>query len=70
MVSKKYYVHTYEDNKGDHEVHCEGCYWPPLPENRIDLGEFYSCQEAVSKARNYYSKVDGCKHCCEPCHKH
>jgi hypothetical protein len=67
-MKKKYYVHKYKDPQGDHEVHIEGCSKMPLPENRMYLGEFSNCQDAVREAKKYYSPVDGCYYCCSPCH--
>jgi hypothetical protein len=66
-MKQKYYVHTKAQNNGDHEVHNETCKWLPLPENRIYLGEFSNCREAVTAARSYYSDVDGCYHCSPEC---
>lgn len=67
---QNYYVNKSAQANGDHEVHTESCLWLPRPENREFLGFFTSCSEAVRKAREYYSQVDGCKYCCEACHKH
>lgn len=64
----KYYVNTNEQQNGDHEVHREDCAWLPLPQNRIYLGEFSSCQPAVAAARKHYSQVNGCYHCSRECH--
>ena len=63
-----YYVNKNAQSNGDHEVHKTGCSWLPKTENRIYLGEFSSCILAVTKARNHYTKVNGCKHCSLPCH--
>lgn len=65
----KYYVNKNPQNNGDHEVHKEGCLWLPLESNRIYLGEFYSCSDAVKAAKQYYSDVDGCAKCIPQCHK-
>lgn len=65
---KKYYVHTLKDIHGDHEVHAEGCYKMPDERNRLYLGVFPNCQDAVKEARQHYAPVNGCIHCCEPCH--
>ena len=63
-----YYVHKYQDDKGDHEVHTSSCHKLPYLENRIYLGEFGNCHDAVREAKKYYSQVDGCVHCSEDCH--
>lgn len=69
-MKKKYYVHSRPQSNGDHEVHQEGCSWMPQPENRIYLGEFYNCQDAVNAAKPYYKDVDGCHYCCPECDHH
>lgn len=65
---KSYYVNKNAQSNGDHEVHTSECYWLPKVENRIYLGKFYLCSSAVAKAKEYYTQVNGCKHCSEPCH--
>ena len=64
-----YYVNKNAQPTGEHEVHTSICYWLPTPENRILLGDFSTCFEALIAARKYYSNVDGCKYCCPNCHK-
>lgn len=65
----KYYVHTKTDAQGDHEVHKQGCAWMPEPENRLYLGDFSNCQDAVKEAKeHYYRNSNGCKHCSTECH--
>jgi hypothetical protein len=63
-----YYVNTNAQANGDHEVHTKSCIYLPEAENRIYLGEFSNCHDAVKKAKEYYSKADGCYHCSEDCH--
>lgn len=65
-----YYVNRNEQSNGDHEVHESTCSRLPLPENRIYLGTFNSCREAVIAAHRYFTQVDGCYYCCPSCHKH
>lgn len=65
---KKYYVNTNEQLNRDHEVHSIDCNFIPKTENRIYLGDFDNCWEAVSEAKKYYSIVNGCKYCCNECH--
>ena len=65
---RKYYVNSNAQANGDHEVHTPGCPFMPAPENRIYLGEFTSCHDAVSEARKYYSQVNGCYYCSSDCH--
>ena len=63
-----YYVNTNAQLTGEHEVHKEGCSWFPNKENAKYLGFYPSCHQAVEKAKEYYSNVDGCKHCSLECH--
>ena len=67
---KKYYVNMNAQSNGDHEVHTEDCSWLPNSENRLYLGYFSNCADAVKEARKHYSKVDGCAYCCSSCHAH
>ena len=70
-MMKKYYVNI--DSTGNpnynHEVHAEDCIWLPSAKNRIDLGCFNSCFDAVEKAKEYFADIDGCATCCPLCHK-
>lgn len=63
-----YYVNKNEQPTGEHEVHKDGCRFMPAPENRIYLGYFSDCSDAVKKAKEYYREVDGCYYCCPRCH--
>jgi hypothetical protein len=63
-----YYVNINVQSNGDHEVHRYDCYFLPSVENRIYLGDFWSCEAAVSKAKEYFDQVDGCRHCSYRCH--
>ncbi|MDK2772966.1 MAG: hypothetical protein KYX68_12180 [Flavobacterium sp.] len=65
---KKYYVNKIAQSNGDHEVHSENCTFLPKIENRIYLGEFNSCRLAVTKAKEYYYKTNGCFFCSKECH--
>ena len=64
----RYYVRKIAQSSGDHEVHTTGCAWLPDAENRIYLGDFSSCEPAVTAARKYYTQVNGCYYCANPCH--
>ena len=64
----KYYVNKNAQANGDHEVHKEGCSYMPSSLNRIYLGEFSNCKDAVRKAKEYYSRVNGCYYCSNSCH--
>ena len=56
-MSKSYYVNRSEQSNGDHEVHEQGCARLPETYNRIYLGNYDSCSNAVREARKYYSQV-------------
>lgn len=62
----RYYVNNEAHPSGEHEVHTINC--SHLPSNRQYLGDFNNCFEAVQKAKDHYSNVDGCYWCCKPCH--
>lgn len=63
-----YYVNKNAQSTGEHEVHKEDCSDLPDSSNRIGLGYFSSCKEAVKEAKKHYDNVDGCYYCCKPCH--
>jgi len=54
---------------GEHEVHTEGCQTPPFLKNRVSLGCFAHCKDALKEAKKRYRNVDGCKNCIPECHK-
>lgn len=64
----KYYVNRRTQANGDHEVHKEGCAFMPDPENRIYLGNFYFCREAVRESKIHFSQTNGCYYCSNECH--
>lgn len=63
-----YYVNKNAQDNGDHEVHKNGCSYMPNSENRIYLGVFYNCNDAVLEAKKHHSKVNGCYYCSNECH--
>lgn len=64
-----YFVNKNAQPTGEHEVHKEGCVFMPDIENRIFLGYFTDAKAACMKAKEYFSKVDGCFYCAEEAHK-
>ena len=64
----KYYVNKNAQANGDHEVHTIGCSFMPLSENRIYLGDFKTCQPAVTAAKKHFKKSNGCYYCSNDCH--
>lgn len=67
-MAKKYYVNKNAQANGDHEVHTTGCSYMPLESNKIYLGLYENCFSAIRKAKEYYTKVNGCYYCCNACH--
>lgn len=67
---KYYYVNKVSTGNPNynHEVHTDDCYWLPSAENRIYLGYFSNCKDAIKEAEKYYNNVDGCAICCPSCH--
>jgi len=64
----RYLVNRNPQEGGEHEVHTTDCDHLPEPENRIDLGYHDDCEGAIQAAKKYFTHVDGCFYCCEPCH--
>jgi len=62
-----YYVNNDAQKTGEHEVHMDGCSF--MPSQKTYLGLFENCHDAVRKAKDFYSNVDGCYYCCNECHK-
>ena len=51
-------------------IHRESCKLIPGPNDRIYLGNFHNCQEALDYAtRHYNMQIDGCLECSVECHK-
>lgn len=63
-----YYVNKNAQTNGDHEVHTASCSRLPLPVNRISLGSFTTCTEAIKEAKKTYSKSNGCYYRSSSCH--
>lgn len=64
----RYYVNKNAQANGDHEVHTGSCSHLPIEHNRLYLGIFANCRDAVREAKKTYSKSNGCYYCCNPCH--
>lgn len=65
---ENYYVNKNAQINGDHEVHKASCTRLPSLDNRMYLGPFSTCQEAVRKAKIHYTKSNGCYYCSNACH--
>lgn len=63
-----YYVNKNAQDNGDHEVHKINCEWLPDTSNRLYLGQFSNCQDAVKEAKKHYPKSNGCFYCSRDCH--
>jgi len=66
-----YYLNEKADFNNNHEVHTKDCKYLPAIENRIYLGYFSSCKDAVkvAKEKKVLWKIDGCFFCSRPCHR-
>ena len=64
----RYFVNRNAQRTGEHEVHRQGCSHPPAERNRIDLGKFDNCRDALRAARQHFRQVDGCFYCSKECH--
>ncbi|MET3879992.1 hypothetical protein [Chitinophaga sp. OAE865] len=67
-MKQLYYANNNEQPNGDHEVHVSTCYYFAGMHNRIYLGEFETCQEAIREAKKHHQKANGCLTCCSTCH--
>lgn len=63
-----YYVNKKAQTNGDHEVHILDCKYLPNTENRMYLGYFSNCKEAVNESKKTYKQSNGCYFCCNECH--
>lgn len=64
-----YYVNSQAQANGDHEVHKDACRYLPPAYHLVDLGWCGSDQEALVKAKQHYSRADGCAYCCPSIHR-
>ena len=63
-----YYVSKQEQSNGNHEIHVPRCAHLPDANDRIYLGTFTNCRDALHTARSHYEKSNGCYWCCNTCH--
>ena len=52
-----YYVNKNAQPTGEHEVHTDKCAKLPNINNRLYLGYFATCEEAIKEAKGYYPNV-------------
>jgi hypothetical protein len=62
-----YYVNKNAQDNGDHEVHKSGCSFMPDLSNRIYLGDYDNCRDAVREAKKHFSQSNGCYYCAREC---
>jgi hypothetical protein len=64
-----YYINKNAQENGDHEVHTTGCSHPPEEKNRIGLGNFDYCYQAVVAAKQKWpnAQINGCYYCANSC---
>lgn len=66
-----FYVNSNTQSDGYHEVHNDdaNCPHPPLLDNRVRIGEFDTCADAIKACRlaNPLLNIDGCAYCTN-CH--
>lgn len=63
-----YYINNNAQANGDHEVHTSDCSFLPGVENRVYLGSFTTCSDAVKEAKKHYPQSNGCYYCSRACH--
>jgi hypothetical protein len=64
----RFYVNKNAQENGDHEVHKSDCSFLPSEENRLFLGSFDNCTDAVNEAKKTDPKSNGCYFCSKECH--
>lgn len=64
-----YFINKEAQFTGEHEVHKSNCTYIPATANKLYLGIFSNCDEALNEASKYYKHVDGCYFCSKECHK-
>ncbi|HMB53954.1 MAG TPA: hypothetical protein VKU40_11595 [Thermoanaerobaculia bacterium] len=62
-----YYVNRNAQKSGDHEVHTKDCKQGAQEQNRLYLGRFENCRDAVRAAKKHYRQSDGCHYCARAC---
>lgn len=65
----EYYLNKMPRRDGKHELHLSICLFAPNELNRIELGEFHDCDEAIEYARNIEPNIVGCLFCSPLCYE-
>ena len=68
-------MNSHPQLNGDYEVHrLHVCDHLPSVQNRLYLGQFTNCYDAIRFAKRLYpnvaERIDGCYYCCNSCHTH
>jgi len=61
---KAYCVNKIPQSDGCNVVHVWNCPFIPTFEDRIPLGLFRECRDAVIEAKKLFGKVIECNYCC------
>jgi len=62
-----YYVNIDPQSDGQHEVHKSECTHLASREDRLYLGIFRNCQDAIQEAEKHYPAVAACNSCSPEC---
>jgi hypothetical protein len=64
-----YFISQVPNKKGQYEIHIKQCFKHDMLSNRLYLGEFTHCEEALQKAKKHFKHVVFCPHCLPHCIK-
>jgi hypothetical protein len=62
-----YIIHINSQTNGDHKVHKITCSILPNPPNRLYLGDFSNCYDAIKEAKKYDPEAESCPLCAPEC---
>ena len=63
-----YFVEKKAQPDGTHDIHTLNCDCLPTGDHRIFLGVFTTCGEALTEARQYFKRANGCFSCAINCY--
>ncbi len=64
-----YYISTDKDYSMGHGIHQEDCNHMPLIKNRIYLGSFYNCRQAMRLTKLTFQNCYPCEFCMSDCNE-
>ncbi len=67
MNDQTYAVTGTPQDEATHFLHRTDCQVLPQHLELVDLGTFEACGEAMARARERFSPVNGCALCCPEC---